>query len=232
VVPDSDRLDFVVSVDELGSNLVVGADELVIGHARGSGVDLPFLADVGLEHARLVRELSFRGGIAWSIGALSGEDVRVGGDSLGEVERRLSHGDRVELGVNLSFRYVHPDPASMTVVLELEGGVDCGGSRAIVLLAEGAPGQLRLGACGSAHLRAPALEGELVLWRSGDRLLLRGEGLERLCGFSPSAGRLEPSAGGLLELALPLAERVALELGPASASGPPFGVALSPRPSK
>ena len=228
---DSNSQGFVFSVDELGNFLVVGADELVIGHARGAGVDLPFLADVGSEHARLVRKLSFRGGITWSIVALRGERVLVGGEPCGEEGTLLSNGDLVELGVNLVFRYAHSDPASTTAVLELERGADCLGCGAIVLLAEGESGALRLGAGSTCHLRAGTLKGELRLTRSEEGVALEGDGLERFQASSSVSGRLEPDVEGRLKLSTPQAGRVDLQIGPATESGPPFGVALSPLPT-
>ena len=229
---ESEAQAFVFSVDELGNFLVVGADELVIGHARGAGVDLPFLADVGREHARLVRKLSFRGGISWSIVALGGERVSVGGEPCAEEGTQLENGDLVELGVNLVFRYVHPDPGSTTAVLELERGADCLGSGAIVLLAEGESGALRLGAATSCHLRVGILKGELRLTRSQAGLALEGDELERFDGNCAVTGKLEPDAEGRLKLSTPLRGRVDLLIGPATETDPPFGVALSPLPAQ
>jgi len=230
-VLDSKSQAFVFSVDELGNFLVIGADELVIGHARGAGVDLPFLADVGREHARLVRKLSFRGGISWSIVALRGERVLVGGEPCAEEGTQLANGDLVQLGVNLVFRYAHPDPASTTAVLELERGADCLGTGAIVLLGEGEPGALRLGAGSTCHLRSGILKGELRLTRWPEGLALEGDELERFHASSSESGQLEPDAEGRLKLSTPLVGRVDLQIGPATESDPPFGVALSPQPA-
>lgn len=228
MVPEPTAAAFVLSVDELGSYLVVGADELVMGHARGAGVDLPFVADVGVRHARWTRALSFRGGVTWSVSALDGERVLVGGEAIGEAERPLGHGERVELGVNLRLTYWQPDPASTTAVLQLERGVDCLGNQGIVLLGEGGSGELRLGASTSCALRAFTLEGELGLRRESERLVLEGRGLERFRALSSTGELIAPDSEHVLGLPLPLRERLHLQLGPPSESGPPFSIALAP----
>ena len=111
-----------LTVDELGSYLLVPGDDLVLGHLRGEAADLPFLADVGPRHARLSRSTSFRGGARWSIVPLEGEPVAVNGRPVSEGGQPLAHGDRVTLGVNLGFRFHRPDAASTTAVLRAPRG--------------------------------------------------------------------------------------------------------------
>ncbi len=111
-------------------------------------------------------------------------------------------------------------------MLELESGAECLGTCAVVLFAEGASGQLRLGSKGGCHLRSSALQHEVQLRRSGDQLWLDGERPEafrRLLGEPDSV-----LSSGAIGFSLPLSERIDLQLAPGSASGPPFGVALRP----
>ena len=211
----------MLSIDELGSYLVVGAPDLVIGHLGGVGVDLPFLADVGTQHARLTREHSFRTGLSWRIRPIGGERVHVAGVALTEAGHALRHDERVELGVNLSFRYWHPDPGSTTAVLELQAAAECCGNRAIILQDEGNSGAVRLGRKSSCHLRLQTLASEMKLARSGSQLWIEG--------VRPLADRLERAGSQQrVRLDLPLDQRTDYQVGKASANGPACGVALVP----
>ncbi len=210
---------FVLSVDELGTFLVRSEPELVIGHLREGCADLPFLADVGPRHALLSRRSSFRSGTAWFIAPLDGERVSANGEPVPEAGRRLHHGDQVELGVNLAFRCLRPDPASTSVVLELRRGAQCRGCSAIVLLDEGPSGRLRIGPSPICHLRAWALAAELVLELSGGRLRVSSKG-----GL---AGAGEPRSE-VVHLPAPPPRRVDLFVGQGTADRPPFALVFLP----
>jgi hypothetical protein len=220
----TDSTSFVLSVDELGSYLVVDACELVIGHIGGAGVDLPFLADVGARHAVLSRQLSFRDGLIWRIAPLGEEQVSVGGDVVAEGGHSLVHNDRVTLGVNLSFRYSQPDPGSTTAVLELLQAAECFGNRAIVLQNEGESGKLRLGRSSLCHLRVETLAEETKLSRLGSKLWI--DGVHR------AFGEAKPTeSGGAVGIELPLQRRADFQIKTVTGTGPACGIALAPLPS-
>ena len=210
---------FLLSVDDAGVYLVVTGTRLTLGHLRAARADLPFLADVGPLHAELVRGSSLREGPVWSLRPLGGERVRVDGRALGEEGCRLADGDHVQLGENLAFRLAVPDPASETVLLELLGGIDCGGAHHVVLLGEGEGGRLRIGPAGQRHVRVAGLEHEVAIRRVGERLLVRRE---------PGAAGWPAGEPAELTLPFPPRERVQLDLGRPREGRPPLGIAVGP----
>jgi len=209
---------FLLSVDDGGQFLVAAADRVTIGHVRGDA-DLPFLADVGPQHALLERRTSLSGGSVWWIRPLAGEPVRAGGEALAEGGVALRGGARLELGGNLAFRVRAPDPASETLLLELEGGLECHGARAIVLFGDGAGGRLRIGSQGQRHVAIPNLPHEITLVRRGARLLVSCEAGVR--------GAVE-SASETFSLPLPPRERLDLTIGRSRDGRPPFALTLEP----
>jgi len=215
---------FELTVDDAGQFLVACGTEFVLGHIHGGRADLPFLADVGAEHARLECFQSLRSGPGWRIVPLAGERVTRGGEPVPPEGVVLRDGDRLALGRNLGFRFRAPDPASATVLLELVRGAECLGSTRVVLFAEGPGGRLRVGAGGQRHVRVPRLEAELTLTRTGDRLAVASHGgLGR--GLVPNGAEVHAD-----ELALPPTERRDWSVGKASAAGPPVGLSVAPAP--
>ncbi len=210
---------FVLSVDELGSFLVVPGSDAVVGHVRAGEADLPFLADVGSRHARLHRESSFRTGSTWRITPLFGEEVVVNGDEVGPDGKSVSHGDQVRLGVNLAFRFLRPEPASTTAVLELGSGAECRGCSGVVLIGEGPEGGLRIGRGSRSHLVAEGLQEDLSLELEGGVLQLR-------CAEGVRAG--ERPCGDSVRLSVPPPQRVDVYVGESVEGRPPFAIAIRP----
>lgn len=209
----------LLSIDDAGEYLVVTGSRVTIGHLRAASADLPFLADVGPLHAQLVRSASLREGPIWRIEPLGAEEVRVEGRAVGSEGWKLGDGDRVQLGENLVFRMQVPDPASETVLLELLGGIDCGGAHHVVLFGDGEGGRLRIGSAGQRHVRVADLEHEVSIVRAGDRLRVRCEaGIQGL----PSPGAHE------VLLPFPPPARVQLDVGRPREGRPPFGLAVGP----
>ena len=203
-------------VDEVGTYWVSSKTELVLGHVRGGAADLPFLADVGPRHARLERVESFRGGVVWRVAPLEGESVVVAGEPVSVDGRALVDGDRVELGVNLSFRFRRPDPGSTSAVLELEHGVECRGARGVVLFGEGASGR--------SHLRVGGLDEELELELGPGRLELACvRGVSRRLAAENPADPIDR-----ISVEVPPRERIDLFVGSGADGRPPFALAFQP----
>jgi hypothetical protein len=213
---------FHLAVDDGGEFLVFAGDELSLGHLRSARADLRFLADVESEHARLSRAETFHGGVQWRLEALGGAPVRVGGQVLG-APRVLAHGERVQLGGNLTFSFRALDAALSSAMLELEGQADCEGARHILLLSSGAAGAVRIGSKRSRPIPVPELEREVVLELAGDSLHLRCEGGLR-CGTT----RVPSGPGATLALELPLAGPLFVETGARAAGRAPLTLALRP----
>lgn len=207
----------LLSVDGGGQFLLCGAERLTLGHLRAARADLGFLADVGALHAELVRADSLQVGPGWRIVPFGAEHVTVAGQAVAAGGRLLGPGESVRLGENLEFRLRLPDPASASVVLELQRGAECAGARQIVLLARGAGGRVRIGPALLHHVRVPGLEFELELeWLEGE-LCVRCE--------EPLAGALQGTSG---RLAFPPRARLALTCGQPCGSRPPFGLSFEP----
>lgn len=210
---------FLLSVDGAGQILAVIGERMTVGHLRAGRADLPFLADVGARHAELRRSESLRAGSVWRIRPLGGETVRVDGRPIGEGGGLLRPDALVELGENLAFRFRTPDSASRTVLLELEGGVECGGAKTIALFGEGKGGRLRIGAAEQRHIRVANLEHEISLVAEGEQLQVRCDA--GVC--SP-----EESTSDLFSLACPPPQRVDLQVGKTIGGRPPFSLVISP----
>jgi hypothetical protein len=207
----------LLSVDDAGQYLLVGAERVTLGHLRAGRADLVFLADVGALHAELVREDSLRLGPGWRLRPLGGEAVTVAGHALTSEGARLGAGERVRLGTNLEFVFCVADPASASAVLELQHGAECLGARRVLLFALGAGGRFALGALARHAVRVPGLEFVLAFERAGDELVLTGES-------TSEAGAL----AGAHQLAFPPPARLTFSTGAARGSRPPFSCSLEP----
>jgi hypothetical protein len=207
----------LLSIDGAGQWLLCAADRLTLGHLRSGVADLLFLADVGAEHATLVRADSLQAGPGWRIEPSAGERVEVGALLVGPGGRRLAADELVRLGGNLEFKLRCPDPASASVELELLHGVECAGARHVLLFAGGPGGRVRIGPAGRRHVRVAGLESEIELsWHAGEI---------ELASELPFDG----AATGLrVCLPFPPRSRLALTCGGVRGSRPPFGLSLEP----
>jgi len=223
---------FELSVDEGGQYLVAAGESFVLGHLRAGRADLPFLADVGAEHARIEGFESFRDGPGWRIVPLAGERVRVNGADVPDEGRRLADGDEVELAVNLAFHYRAPDPASHTVRLDLLRGAECAACSALILMGCGAGGRLRIGAGGARHVRVPQMDSEVALQLVGRELVLTCRRGLHAGGPGDAAAPGDPASGAGVqrELALPCPppRRFEVTAARADGEGPPLCIAISP----
>jgi hypothetical protein len=210
----------LLSVDGAGQYLLCAGERLTLGHLRAGKAELGFLADVGALHAVLTRAESLQAGSGWHLAPLGDELVRVDGEPLARVGRRLVAGARVRLGENLELRYSLPDPASASALLELLHGAECAGARRVVLLAPGAGGRVRIGSAAAHHVRVPGLDLALELeWRGAELGVASDE---------PLRGAFEGRRGAL---PFPPLVRLAVNAAAARGSRPPFALSLEPIPS-
>lgn len=143
---------FLLQVDGAGSFLVMRKPNVSIGAVSSSRrPDVGLLAQANLPVALIERMdedyfLRSDGGVA-----VNGKKV---------TNRLLAHGDRVTLGPRCDLKYVLPNPASTTAVLDLSGArLPRADTRKIVLLDE----SLIIGPGRSAHVRVEDLEKPVVL---------------------------------------------------------------------
>jgi len=214
---------FLLAVDDGGEFFAAAGPRLTIGHLRSPEADLPFLADVEAEHARLELVDSFHAGPRWRLAGLSRAQILVGGHFLAGAPRLLAHQDQVQLAPNLSFRFRAPDPASASAVLDLLSGADCQGARHVLLFAPGPAGRVRIASRMDRHVPVPELAQEISLELCPDALLVRcSGGVRRLANGSPA------NRDPVLSLPCPVAQNVSLTLGARPADRPPFGITISP----
>jgi hypothetical protein len=214
---------FLLAVDDGGEYFVASGTSLIIGHLRSPSADLPFLADVEAEHARLEIVDSFHSGPRWSLTALSRARILVGGRFLSDSPYLLSEDDLVQLAPNLSFRFRSPDPASASAVLDLLSGSDCQGARHVLLFAPGPGGRVRIAARLDRHIAVPELTQEITLELEASVLVVRCPGGVRVQGGVSSAGP-DPA----LSLPCPPPQSISLTVGARPANRPPFGITVWP----
>lgn len=224
---------FLLAVDDGGEFFAASGASLVIGHLRSPSADLPFLADVEADHARLAIADSFHGGPRWSLAASAGSRILVGGRLLDAKPVLLADGDPVQLAPNLAFRFRAPDPASGSAVLDLQSGADCQGARHVLLFAPGAGGRVRIAARVDRLIPVPELTHEVSLEIDGASLVVRCPGGVRVQGGgAPHAPGAAPHAAGgadpALVLPCPPSQPISLNLGARPAGRPPFGLTFSP----
>ena len=227
--PRSQR--FLLAVDDGGEFFTAAGPSLVVGHLRSPSADLPFLADVDAEHALLSIAETFHAGPRWSIAALSGSRILVGGRLVERTPALLVDGDQVQLAPNLAFRFRSPDPASASAVLDLQSGADCQGARHVLLFAPGVGGRVRIAARIDRHIPVPELTQEVSLEIDGPSLVVRCPGGVRVQGgvaphVAPPMTR--EGADPAFVLPLPPTQAIALNLGARPANRPPFGLTFSP----
>jgi len=214
---------FLLAVDDAGAFVGAIGPKLVIGHSRGGRADLPFLADVAPDHALLrTSGPSFHDGASWRIEALGTSRIEVDGEAVSSDGRVLTHGDRVLLAHNCGFRFLLPDPASASAVLELEGGAECLGAHSILLVVPGAVGRVRMGERHHHHVRAPLGEHPVELRYEAGKLRLSSEAPIRF------AGEVDGAASEELVVACPPPEPRHISIGEGPSGQRPFGIAILP----
>ena len=214
------RAGFLLAVDEGGELFVLGEERVLLGHAGQPDVALGFLADVEPRIAAIEWRTSLRDGDGWWLVPL-GDRVRRNGALPPAEGQPLVDGDRVRCAHNLELRVSAPDPASATILFELEGAAERHGTRRVALFAEGKGGRLSIGPSRMRHVPVRGLALEVALIRRGGKLVVDAE--RRPAEETRSA--IEHYA-----LTFPPRERTDLSLGRPRGSRPPFGIAIVPLP--
>ena len=176
---------FLLWIDSVGGFLVCLNSPVVLGQAvPGSGVDVPLLADLSREHARLRRDAG--GYVVEQI-----KDVRLGGHAITE-PRFLADGAQLELGRGLQMRFRQPHPLSASARLEFASRHHTQPSaNAVLLMAE----TCVLGPAPRCHVVCPKWPGEVVLYRQQGGLFCRTSGNVEIDGQScPGGGKLTLSS--------------------------------------
>jgi len=212
---------FHLAVDDGGEYLVVAGESLVVGHARAGRADIPFLADLESEHARLSWSESFHGGAHWRVEPTASGAAWLNGRRVGSATM-LSDGDEVRLSTNVAFVFRLPESASGSALLELVGGAEAEGTVHVLLMVPGTSGRIRIGSQARRHIPVAGLEHEVSL-------VLEPEHLKISC-----AGGVRRSDGGAhsakVEEALPCppAARVDLRVNARPSQRLPFTLSLRP----
>jgi hypothetical protein len=216
---------FLLFVDDGGAYLAAVGPKIVVGHSRAQRADLVFLADVAPDHAvlRFAGE-SFHGGATWRLEPLGRAELAVDGEALPPSGRVLHHGDHLELAPTLGARFLLPDPASSSAVLELDGGADCAGAGSILLIVPGDAGRIAIGARHHHHVRAPLGEATLELTYDAGRLRLACE--QGLCPF----GDVDTGPLRELGLACPPGQSQSFRIGASAPGERPLSITIAPLP--
>jgi len=193
----ADRLErppsLVLRVDEGGQALIVPRDRVRIGNARTPGNDLPILASISSEHAELVREMSFHGGLRYRVKAFPAKDVAVNGRKVTEAD--LAPGDRIRLGEDLELSFDLPAPDSRTALLSLKEGFEVDGiSRVLLLKGRGRDGRIRLGPGTDCHLRVASGRAEIYESSEGALFCSSPDGVQVDGGAPVPDARIGPGA--------------------------------------
>jgi hypothetical protein len=224
-------LRFRLAVDDAGELLVAAGETFLIGHLGSPTADLPFLAHVEREHARLALSLGFHGGPSWRIAPVGSARVVVEDAVVGPAGRELADGDRVLLGQNLDLRFRAEVPASSSAVLELGHGLECLGSPRVLLLVPGADGSVLLGSKRARHVRVPGLDHDVVL-EMGDVLERDDSGCANLtitcAGGVESGVRPTDASPRSIAVGCPPPSGRRITLGARARDKAPFEIALLP----
>ncbi|MCC6671534.1 MAG: hypothetical protein IT458_10765 [Planctomycetes bacterium] len=172
---------FLLRVDEGGEYLVLRGDSITFGNLREALSDVPILANLAGRHARIVRSLSFHGGMQDKVVAERGE-VRVGGVAC--TERVLQSGDRIRLGQTLELTYSMPSQRSLTAAIRIHGGFQVGGTDKLLLFKDrGRDGRILIGPAQDAHVRVPGSSTDVELYATKDgQVRVRHEGAGEMDG--------------------------------------------------
>ena len=162
---------FILWVDGVGGFLVCQGNVTTVGQANpGCTVDVPILGDLSRQHATIVRD-----GEGYLI--RSDRDLAINGRAARQAT--LRNGDVIRLGRSVDLKFTMPCPVSGTARLDLVSRhrlhLSLGG---ILLMAD----TCVLGASAQTHVQVPVSTGQLVLYRQGDHLSCRSDGILEIDG--------------------------------------------------
>ncbi|TAJ20685.1 MAG: hypothetical protein EPO68_05975 [Planctomycetota bacterium] len=213
----------LLGVDEAGQHLLACGNELVLGHARGRDIDLPFLANLPPRHACFQLRQSFLGGAEWHIVPLSDEPVLRNGRAVERRGAQLRDHDHLELATNLELSFHLPDPSTSSALLIVRRGPDCAGANRLLLVAPGPGGRVRVGATPQRHVRVPNLRGDCALAWNGEELELASE-----LGIALRGAERLQEARAQCALPFPPRARTDLALGASAGAQPALWLTLEP----
>ncbi|MCY2987187.1 MAG: FHA domain-containing protein [Planctomycetota bacterium] len=175
---------FLLWVDAVGGFLVCCGDEIVLGQAvPGNRVDIPLLADLSRQHARICREDGY---FIEPLRRVCVEGREIDGPTV------LADGDEIELGKGVRLRFRQPHALSATARLEFvsrhrtQPTVD-----AVLLMAESCV----LGPNGNSHVVCRPWSHDVVFYRRDGRLYCRArDGLEIDGRFCHGEGLVHPNS--------------------------------------
>ncbi|MFO0974498.1 MAG: hypothetical protein U1A27_13810 [Phycisphaerae bacterium] len=151
---------FILSIDGVGSYLVLRGDRVIIGRAGpGSLADLPLVSDLPEQAADIVRRGEDYFLTAAVDAAIAQQPVR---------QALLNSGDRIELGRRVRFTFVRPSRKSDSAFLDLAPGLRTSGDVRRVILAGG---PILLGGASDCHV--PVRGANVVISERGGRWAAR-----------------------------------------------------------
>ncbi|MSR32501.1 MAG: hypothetical protein EXR99_13460 [Gemmataceae bacterium] len=167
---------FFLWIDGVGGYLVLSGDHITIGHAGpDQTANLPWVADIAGIHATFQRESEGFSLIPHQFLTLDGQPLEGPG--------KLGADTVITLGKKCKFRFLLPVPGSLTARLQPlsthRPPVPVDG---VLFMSQ----SLALGKKEPAHIRVPELEKPLVLYRSGNSLNFRSEGMILVDGVKKS----------------------------------------------
>ncbi|MEE2939618.1 MAG: hypothetical protein VX460_04470 [Planctomycetota bacterium] len=200
------------SIDDVGDVLVAAfsGQPLELGGA-GSEVPvdgLPPGPRIGLE----ARE-SFKEGVSWVLRSDDGGSIELRDGILVDLTRAAGSSS----GAAVAARVRRPDPASASLLLELQGATAAGRAARLLLLAPGPGGRVRVSGREGAHFGVHGLTHDVCLQLDGAALRWSCVGGARPAGGEPAPEVLVP---------LPVSSRLDLVFGAAPDRLAPFGVVL------
>lgn len=204
------------SIDDVGDVLVAAFSEarLELGGA-GSPVPvhgLPAGSCIGLE----ARE-SFKGGVSWLLSSTDEGSIELSDGIFVDLARAAGSTS----GAAVDARVRRPDPASGSLLLELQGAAAASRAARLLLLAPGPGGRVRISGREGSHFGVHGLAHDVSLQLDGGALRWSCEGGARPAGGDPALEVLVP---------LPVSSRLDLAFGAAPERLAPFGVAILPSP--
>lgn len=205
------------SIDDFGDVLVAAASaaQLELG-GPGSAVPIEGLPP----GPRMTLEAieSFKVGAVWRLTPHEGEAVELADGAVIDLARAAGSTSSAAVGA----RVRRPDPASASLLLELQGAGASGRASRLLLLSPGPGGRVRISGREGAHFGVHGLSHDVHLQLDGEALRWSCEGGARRAG--------DPAAEAVT-VPLPVTERLDLAFGAAPERRAPFGVALWPHGS-
>ncbi len=170
---------FLMWVDAVGGYLVCLNNQLSIGQARpGSKVDIPLLADISSNHARLKREGEEGDYIIEPLAPVLVQNQEIKSPTL------LHHGDVISLGT-AELQFTKPHPLSTSARLDLIGQSRTSPyTDAIVLMSD----TLIIGNNMANHIVYHGDEHQIVLYLQNKKLLCRSDQQVNLDGMMEQSG--------------------------------------------